>query len=1044
LEIGLSASPYRFWVVFDINGRMLVSSLNCPFCKALIEVHENETLKECPSCHQKLHGPVKKVQEARDSSVPTPQPDEPKKTSDSSPELKVQNFRMFGPYRIERNIGKGGMGYVYEAYDTRLNRTVALKTIESGEISEQVAQRFQQEAKHAAKLRHPNIVSIHDIGSDHGFDYFTMDFVQGVTLDRWLQNGSTTLRQRVEIIEKVARALHYAHQQGVVHRDVKPGNIMIDASGEPQVMDFGLARNTRDGQNLTMAGSVLGTPAYISPEQASGQSKNIEAASDVWGLGVILYEILTGKPPFDNGNVYQTIYAVLHSDPDAPRAINPKISRDLETIILRCLEKDPQKRYTTALLLAEDLSAYLKDHPIQARRAGWFERLLKRFQRKHAISTNEFVLEQQARERAETQRSALQIKLEKENRKEWHLVFEENFQKPDIESRLEIVGGEWKVENGELHIKKGTPQVIYLRQRMVGDLRIEFECYQDGEYLSDVSCFLSALPITSLKKACDTGYIFQYGANGNIKSFLQRPKHRLWEKLHSPLIQGIRYRASMERIGNRITCKMNDEVLCVIDDPNPLRGPERGLLGLYGYHADTHYTSLKVYRLGIPVKVDILDMAHKQVATGKYASAADLFQDVLNSSEDPIRKEEAKQGYEKASRLAKMQQELPRYKEKIREVAPKASVSLEELGLTIALNGNRLSDLESVHGLPIYHLSATQNQLTNIEGIRDCLTLRILDLSENHLSDIAPLHGLHLESLNITNNRITNLNPLRGSSLSSLTALGNQIEDILPLEGSNLAILNLESNKIKDLSPLRNSKLVELHVASNPVESLEPLRGSKLTELYTFETPIRSLDPLKGMHLREVRCYNTMIESLNPFVENSPPEVFFFDSESLPSSELLRAAEKWKAKSFDVHSTHAMALYAVRQKDVGRLKSLGTSFRKHRYKFIPKFVRWGDAVRICEELGGVLLTLSDYEEREFVRKLRPYTVWMWIGLYTENETKKWITGEPVTIEKFVTAKLRSDDPKLKHVAYLGSAPEPNLFPETDPSHKYPFIIKWKE
>jgi serine/threonine protein kinase len=1044
VEIGFSGSLYRFWVVFDINGRMLVSSLNCPFCKALIEVHENETLKECPSCHQKLHGPVKKVQEAKTPSGETPPAPVILKTSDSSPDLKTENIRMFGPYRIERNIGKGGMGYVYEAFDTRLNRTVALKTIESSEISEQVAQRFQQEAKHAAKLRHPNIVSIHDIGSDHGFDYFTMDFVQGVTLDRWLQNGTTTIRQRVEIIEKVARALHYAHQQGVVHRDVKPGNIMIDGSGEPQIMDFGLARNTRDGQNLTMAGSVLGTPAYISPEQASGQSRNIEAASDIWGLGVILYEILTGKPPFDNGNVYQTIYAVLHSDPDAPRKLNPKISRDLETIIVRCLEKDPTKRYASALILAEDLGAYLKEHPIQARRVGWFEKLVKSFQRKHAISANEFVLEQQARERAETQRSALQIKLEKENRKEWHLIYEEDFKRPGLEERLEIVGGEWAVENGELHIKKGTPQVVYLRQRVVGDVRIEFECYLEGEYLSDVSCFLSALPIANLKKACDSGYIFQYGANGNLKSFLQRPKHRLWEKNHAPLMPGIRYRVSVERAANRFTCMVNDEVLCRVDDPNPLQGPERGLLGLYGYHSDTHYTSFKVYRLGIPVKVDILEMAHKQTAAGKYASAMDLFHDVLSSSEDPIRKEEAKQGYEKAARLGKMKDDLPSYEKRIQTVLPKAKIALEELGITVSLGSGKLKDLELVRGLPIYQLLAPQNNLTNIEALRGCSTLRILDLGNNDLSDINPLAGLQLEHLTVSGNQLVNISALHRSSLLSCLASQNKIEDLGPLADSNLVTLDLEANEVKDLSPLRNNRLSELHICRNQIETIETLRGSKLSELYMYETRVRSLDPLKGMRLREVRCFNTLIESLDPFIENTPPDVFFFDSESLPSAELLRAAEKWKAKNFETHATHAMALYAIRQKDVSRLKSLGTSFKKHRYVFIPKFVTWTDAVQICKDLKGTLLTLSDYEEREFVRKLRPYTVWMWIGLYTENEEKKWVTGEPVTIDRFLNARVKTSDPKLKHVAYLGSSPEPHLVREETGFYKFPFIIKWNE
>jgi len=280
-----------------------------------------------------------------------------------------------GDYELLKVVGRGGQGVVYRAHQKSLNRTVALKMISLGPwATEAHLKRFRREAEAAASLEHPGIVPIYEVGERDGSCYFSMRFVEGGQLDQVIKREPMSIRQAAELISKVARTVHYTHEHGILHRDIKPGNILLDAKGEPLLTDFGLARLTEAESTVTRTKEVMGTPSYMAPEQAVGNNAAVSSATDVYGLGAVLYQLLTGHPPFAGGTTYETIKLVLDTEPRQPRALNPKVDRDLSTICLKCLEKDPKRRYSSALGLAEDLERWLKHEPIQARHTGIFTR----------------------------------------------------------------------------------------------------------------------------------------------------------------------------------------------------------------------------------------------------------------------------------------------------------------------------------------------------------------------------------------------------------------------------------------------------------------------------------------------------------------------------------------------------------------------------------------------------------------------------------------------------------------------------------------------
>jgi serine/threonine protein kinase len=296
--------------------------------------------------------------------------------------------RTLGKFELINLVGAGAFGSVYKARDKELGRTVAIKIPRNAEVeSSGESDRFLREARSVAQLRHPSIVSVFEIGQDSGTPYLVSEFVHGVTLADFLTSERAPPRVATELIAEIADVLHYAHEQGVIHRDVKPSNIMFESGGKnearggtgqgrfvPRLMDFGLAK--RDGGEISMTtqGEVLGTPAYMSPEQARGDSQSVDGRGDVYSLGVILYQLLTGELPF-KGNARMLLHQVLNDEPKPPCQRDPKVPKDLETICLKAIAKEPARRYSTAGEMAADLRRLRSGESIRARPVGRGERL---------------------------------------------------------------------------------------------------------------------------------------------------------------------------------------------------------------------------------------------------------------------------------------------------------------------------------------------------------------------------------------------------------------------------------------------------------------------------------------------------------------------------------------------------------------------------------------------------------------------------------------------------------------------------------------------
>ena len=286
---------------------------------------------------------------------------------------EAPTLKRIGRFELVSRLGIGGFGTVWKARDTELDRTVAVKIPRKGQLAQEEIEQFFREARSAAQLRHPNIVPVHEVGRDDDTIFIVSDLIRGVSLSDWLSGATPNSHETAQLMAIVAEALHHAHQKGVIHRDLKPSNILLDDAGQPHVMDFGLAKREVGEITMTVDGHVLGTPAYMSPEQAAGEGHWTDRRTDIYSLGVILFRMLTGELPF-RGNAQMQIHQRLTEDPPDPRQLNRHLPRDLCTICLKCLERDPNRRFATAKELADEFGRFMRREPILSRPISRVER----------------------------------------------------------------------------------------------------------------------------------------------------------------------------------------------------------------------------------------------------------------------------------------------------------------------------------------------------------------------------------------------------------------------------------------------------------------------------------------------------------------------------------------------------------------------------------------------------------------------------------------------------------------------------------------------
>lgn len=310
----------------------------------------------------------------RQGEIPTlavpSRPSGPSAAPEPSFKEAVTGLRRFGDYELIGEIARGGMGVVYKARQVSLDRMVAVKMVLAGQLAggDEIL-RFRAEAEAAASLDHPSIVPIYEVGECEGQQFYSMGYVPGESLAARLVRGPLPQREAAELVRQTALAVEFAHERGILHRDLKPGNILLNAAGQPRLTDFGLSKRLDRDQHLTATGQALGTPSFMPPEQAEGKSGQLGPAADVYSLGAVLYALLTGRPPFLCNNPLDTILQVLEEEPARPRQLNPAIDQDLEAICLKCLQKNPTARYGSARELAQDLARYLGGEPVEALRS---------------------------------------------------------------------------------------------------------------------------------------------------------------------------------------------------------------------------------------------------------------------------------------------------------------------------------------------------------------------------------------------------------------------------------------------------------------------------------------------------------------------------------------------------------------------------------------------------------------------------------------------------------------------------------------------------
>jgi len=664
----------------------------------------------CPKCGGPLHQPQGGSTAFCPHCTPHADSDTATRTSsDSAPAAASQDYRgrTFGNHTILEEISRGAMGVVYKARQHHLDRIVALKVLLAGDMaSEGQVARFRREAQAAARLRHPAIVPIHEVGVVDDRHYYTMDYIKGRDLASLIQAGEVTTRRALDIATQVADALDYAHSRGVVHRDIKPSNIMIDAEDRVHILDFGLAKQLDSDTKFTRTGTTIGTPAYMPPEQASGESARVDHRADVYSLGAVLYEMLTGRPPFSGDTMMNTLIKVMNDEPTPLKKLNPRVHRDIQTIVLKAMEKTPERRYASMRALADDIRRFIAGESISARPAGPLYRAW-RFVKRHytALFATAAVLgvgltaaavvldtrrdsDLRARAALETGKrigaEALEREMARQEKPTTKIVFEDEFQDPALAPRWVVEDNTpWRItEDGHLEAAAAPFAAIHTQTLIAGKVTISFEASvpanPDGSPQPNpvIGCFLGS----DWRHSCR----FSFGGKEQPQPrlVLMNQQQEVAERKCPPLRPGVWYRMTLSRDAMGMSLR-----IATADGEPPVHLAYNDLTLARQLHRDrrefaaglfTERTRLRVRRFTVeqefpPAKLSLTDAAEVLFRDGNVEEARIQYQKIAQGYEGRY------EGLEALVGLAQCHEAERRYREaadalrRIEELAPRVA-----------------------------------------------------------------------------------------------------------------------------------------------------------------------------------------------------------------------------------------------------------------------------------------------------------------------------------------------------------------------------------